>query len=189
MRYSGIIFLVLAILLAGSATWLHNLWRENEIITEELDTSRIDYYLSDFSLYVTDSEGKNQFNLSGEHFVHHRKTETSDIYKPIIIVNHKNDTLSVVANKAQRGRSGDIELQGEVTLKKPESDELMGFDLQTADIVYSPSRQLIETTKDVVIKTTDGHIIEATGISEDLTTETIRLESDVHAEYTPATAE
>ncbi len=189
MRYSGIIFLVLAIIVAGSATWLHNLWRTQQVFTEKLDTSKIDYYLSDFSLYITDTNGASRFSMSGEHFVHQRSSKKSEIYKPTIIVNHEGVTLNITANKAEQNAAGDIELKGKVLIEKPESEARMGFKLEAADLLYSPSKQHINTDAKILLKTTDGSIITAIGMSKDLTTQTTRLKSNVHAEYTPAIAE
>ena len=186
MRYSGIILLILAILVAVTFTWLHNLWRAKEIFTAELDTSRVDYYLSDFSLFATDATGNNRFVLAGEHFVHQRATKSSEIYKPTIRVNTKGDTLSIIADKAVQNQEGDMSLTGKVTLHKPESAERTGFDIETSDLSFSPTNQLVDTDSAVLLKTTDGSTISATGMSENLITQTTRLKSNVHAEYTPA---
>ncbi|MEE9303212.1 MAG: LPS export ABC transporter periplasmic protein LptC [Thiotrichaceae bacterium] len=188
MRYSGIVFLVLAVLVAGASTWLHNLWRTQQVFTEKLDTSKIDYYLSGFSLYITDAAGNNRFNLSGEHFVHQRNTKKSEIFKPTIIINNEAETLTIKASKAERNAAGDLDFNGKVTIDKPESKATTGFMMETSDLHYSPSKQQVYTDAKVILKTTDGSIITATGMSEDLTTQTTRLKSNVHAEYTPATS-
>ncbi len=185
MRYSGIFYLALAIALASTATWLHKLWRSQEIFTEKLDSSQIDYYLSDFALSLIDAEGKNRFTLTGEHFIHQRATQTSDIYKPAITVNTKTDTLTIVANKAEQDSSGDITLKGKVMLNKPESEYTTGFKLQTNDLRYSPASRVIHTDAQIMLKTTGGNTLSAVGMQEDLTTQTTRLLSNVHAEYTP----
>ncbi|MEE9350650.1 MAG: LPS export ABC transporter periplasmic protein LptC [Thiotrichaceae bacterium] len=189
MRYSGIIFLVLAVIVAGAATWLHNLWRTQQVFTEKLDTSKVDYYLSDFSLYITDTKGKSRFSLSGEHFIHQRSSKKSVIYKPSIVVNYEGDTLNIVAKNAEQNADGDIELKGKVLIDKPESEARMGFKLEAADLLYSPSKQRINTDAKILLKTTEGSIITAIGMSEDLSTQTTRLKSNVHAEYAPAIAE
>jgi LPS export ABC transporter protein LptC len=187
MRYSGILFLALAIVIAVASTWLHNLWREKEVFTSKLDTSKVDYYLSDFSLYTTDSDGNNRFTIKGEHFVHQRSSKKSEIYKPTISVNNNNDTLNIVAEKAEQNAEGEIKLIGKVSLQKPENEETTGFSMLTSDLVYSPANHLVSTEAEVILKTTDGSIISAIGMSEDLNTQTTRLKSNVHAEYTPAT--
>ncbi len=193
MRYNGIIFLVLAILVAGVATWFLDLWRTQQVFTEKLDTSQIDYYLSDFSLYTTDKEGNKQFDLSGEHFVHQRATKKSEIYKPVILVNENledsNESLHITANKAVQNKAGDMQLQGKVRIEKAESATTTGFMIETADISYSPNTQQVNTDAEVILKTTDGSIITAIGMSEDLISQTTRLKSDVHAEYKPAVSE
>ncbi len=187
MRYSGVIFLVLAILVAGAATWLHSLWRTQQVFTEKLDTSKIDYYLSGFTLYVTDSAGNKRLSVSGEHFVHQRNTKKSEIYKPAIIVNNAGNALTIKASKAEQNAAGDMQFKGRVTIDKPESKTTVGFNIETSDLHYSPSTQQVSTDAKVILKTTDGSIITAIGMSEDLLTQTTRLKSNVHAEYTPAT--
>lgn len=186
MRYSGIFLLILAVLVAAGSTWLHNKWRAKEVFTAKLDASKVDYYLSDFSLYATDANGNNRFMISGEHLVHQRKNKKSEIYKPTIRVNTKSDTLSIVADKGVQNQAGDITLTGKVVLNKPESAETVGFDLNTSDLGFSPTNQLVNTDAKVVMKTTDGSTISAIGMSENLNTHTTRLKSNVHAEYTPA---
>ncbi|HEC04579.1 MAG TPA: LPS export ABC transporter periplasmic protein LptC [Thiothrix sp.] len=193
MRYNGIIFLVLAILVAGVATWFLDLWRTQQVFTEKLDTSQIDYYLSDFSLYTTDKDGNKQFDLSGEHFVHQRATKKSEIYKPVILVKDNlkdsSESLHITANKAEQNKAGDMQLQGKVKIEKAESPTTTGFMIETADIRYSPNTQQVNTDAEVILKTTDGSIITAIGMSEDLISQTTRLKSNVHAEYKPAVSE
>lgn len=189
MRYSGITYLALAVAFAATLTWVHKLWRQQSVFTGKLNTSEIDYYLSDFSLSAFDSEGHSQFVLSGEHFIHQRATKTSDIYKPSIIVHTKTDTMTILAHKAQQSSSGDITLIGKVALSKPESEAHTGFELQTADLHYSPQHRLIHTDKPVQLVTSNGNTLQAVGMEEDLTTQITRLLSHVHAEYKPATTE
>ena len=185
MRYSGIFLLILTILVAASFTWLHNKWRAKEIFISELDTSKVDYYLSDFSLYATDAEGNNRFVIAGEHLVHQRKNKKSEIYKPTIRVNTKSDTLTIIASKGEQNQAGDIKLTGKVIIHKPESAETVGFELMTSDLNFSPTSQLVNTDAKVIMETTDGSTISAIGMSENLNTHITRLKSNVHAEYTP----
>lgn len=186
MRYGGILILALAIIIAGASTWLHNLWRQKEVFTRDLDKSRIDYYLSDFLLYATDSEGNNRFTVKGEHFVHQRSNKKSEIYKPTIRVNNKEDSISITAEQAEKNSEGDLKLIGKVILDKPEGKETIGFSMKTSDLSYSPTQQQVNTEAKVTLQTTDGSMISAIGMSEDLSTHTTRLKSNVHAEYIPA---
>ncbi len=189
MRYSGITYLALAVAFAATLTWLHKLWRTQSVFTEKLNTSEIDYYLSDFSLLSFDSNGNKRFIVSGEHFVHQRATKTSDIYKPSFIVHTETNTVTMVANKARQDTTGDITLNGKVSLTRPESETNTGLEIQTVDLHYSPDKRIAYTNAPVRLIMTDGNTLSAVGMEEDLTTQTTRLLSDVHAEYKPAPTE
>lgn len=185
MGKSGLILVALAIAIALSTTWLHKAWNQQELFTKQLDKSKVDYYLSDFSLHVTDTQGKMKYRVAGEHFIHHVGTKTSEIYKPSITIVSQNTSLSLIATKAIHHTSGDMELNGSTVLKKPVDKENAGFTLQTSDIIYSPTNKTVNTEADIILETTDGIILRGTGFSEDINSMITRLKSNVHAEYTP----
>ncbi len=185
MAKNGLVLVVLAIVLGLTSTWFHKLWNKQEAFITSMDKSKVDYYLSDFSLYVTDQKGKMQYSIAGEHLVHHKATKTSEIYKPALLVRTEKSSLSLSADKVIRDASGDMLLQGETVLQKPSDDENAGFILQTTDLRYSPSKQIVDTNADITFETTDGITLSGTGFSESIESMIIRLKSNVHAEYTP----
>ena len=187
MGKGGLILVALAIVIALSATWLHKAWNQQVLFTQQLDKSKVDYYLSGFSLHVMDAQGQMKYKVAGEHFVHHVATKTSEIYKPTITIVSHNTFLSLVANKAIHHTSGDMELKDSTVLKKPVDKENAGFTLQTSDIIYSPTLKTVNTEAEILLKTTDGIILRGTGFNEDIGSMITRLKSNVHAEYTPQT--
>lgn len=185
MAKNGLVLVILAIALGLASTWFHTLWNEQEVFIRSMDKSRIDYYLSDFSLYVTDPKGNMQYSIAGEHLVHHRKTKSSEIYKPAILVHIKNSSLSLSADKVIHDASGNLLLKGDTVLQKPSDKQDAGFILQTTDLQYSPSEKRVSTEADITFDTTSGIVLRGTGFSENIESTIIRLKSNVHAEYTP----
>ena len=185
MTKNGLLLVVLAITLGLASTWFHKLWEKKEAFITSMDKSKIDYYLSDFSLYVTDKNGEMQYSIKGEHLVHHKATKTSEIYKPDALVRTEASSLSLSADKGIHEVSGDLLLQGETVIQKPTDAENAGFILQTSDLRYSPSKQIVETDANITLETTDGITVSGTGFSEHIELMIMRLKSDVHAKYTP----
>jgi LPS export ABC transporter protein LptC len=185
MAKNGLVFVVLSIALGLALTWFHTLWNEQKEFIRSMDKSKIDYYLSDFSLYTTDQKGKMQYSIAGEHLVHHHETKSSEIYKPAILVSTPTNSLSLSADKVIHDASGNLLLKGETIVQKPIDNENAGFILLTTDLKYSPSKQTVSTDADMTFNTTDGIKLSGTGFSEDIESMITRLKSNVHAEYTP----
>ena len=185
MAKNGLVLVALSIALGLASTWFHTLWNEQKEFISSMDKSKVDYYLSDFSLYVTDQKGKMLYSIAGEHLVHHRETKSSEIYKPTILVSTAASSVSLSADKVTHDASGNLLLKGETILQKPIDNENAGFILQTTNLRYSPSNKVVSTDADIVFDTTNGITLRGTGFSEDIESMIIRLKSNVHAEYTP----
>lgn len=184
-RFNGLIFLILACVIAIAGTWLNKLWQEQQQFTEELDRSHIDYYLSDFSLISTDTNGQPQFVLSGDHFIHRREKKESEIYNPAIVIHSDEESLSIHAEEARQATNQDIELIGKVSISKPESKHLTGYDMRTSNLIYSPSLDRISTEQPLSLHSTDSAEVSGIGLIYDLKNEVIQIQDRVHAEYLP----
>ncbi|CAA6813888.1 MAG: Unknown protein [uncultured Thiotrichaceae bacterium] len=184
-RFNGLIFLILACIIAIAGTWLNRLWQEQQQFTEKLDRSQIDYYLSDFSLISTDTNGQAQFILSGDHFIHRREKKESEIYNPAIIIHSEGESLSIHAEEARHFANEDMELMGSVSISKPESENLAGYELRTSNLKYSPSMDRLSTEQALSLNSTDNAEISGIGLIHDLKNEVIQIQDKVHAEYLP----
>lgn len=183
MHKNSRLWLIPAIVVALLASWLHSLWIDKQQFIARIDKTRIDYYLSDFSLLKTDSNGEMSYHLQASHFVHQVASKQSEIFKPSIEAKQKDDTISIRADRALHFSAGDIELAGQVHIQKPETREASGFHLETEDLTYSPREQTIATRGDFVIKTSQGDIIQGKGVSENLNNQVLRIKSNVHVTY------
>lgn len=184
-RFNGFIFLIIACVIAIAGTWLNKLWQEQQQFTEKLDRSQIDYYLSDFSLVSTDTDGQPLFMLSGDHFIHRRKEKESEIYQPAILINAEGESLSIHAEEARHFANEDVELIGDVTISKPESERMMGYEARTSNLTYSPSLDKISTEQALSFTSTDNAKISGIGLVHDLKNDVIQIQDKVHAEYLP----
>ncbi len=185
MQKNNHIWLILAILLALTVTWIHNLWQSQQQFIAKIDKTRVDYYLSDFSLLITDNEGQMRYSLQANHFVHHVESKQSDIYFPMIQAKQNDENIMIESEKATQLSNGDIELTGEVSIKKPESAQREGYTLITENLRYAPSMQTIETQNDFTFATTGGTLMRGTGVTEELNNQVLRIKSNVHAEFQP----
>jgi LPS export ABC transporter protein LptC len=189
MQKSGVLFLILAILIALMGTWLHNLWLQQQSTEFESTEKQIDYYLSDFSLLVTDPKGQMKYRMQGEHFVHHQQNKESDIYRPRVQARSNDAMLTLEAEKAKHSGFGDIDLRGDVKLDIPETKQTPGFSLQSESLVYSPTKREIATKDSFSLKTTDGNIMNGTGMSENLDEQILRINSNVQTKFLPTNAQ
>lgn len=184
-RFNGLILLIIACVIALAGTWLNKLWQEQQQFTVKLDRSQIDYYLSDFSLISTDTNGQPQFILSGDHFIHRREKKESEIYQPAIVINSEGETLSIKAEEALHSANQDLELIGQVSISKPESENLAGYAMHTSNLKYSPSMDRISTEQPLSLTSTDKAEMSGTGLLYDLKNQAIQIQDKVHAEYLP----
>jgi len=104
MRSIGILAFIVSILFAGVVTWLNLSWKTIKQFTNETSQSRIDYYLSNFTLINTDQAGNISYQLSAEHLIHKQASGASEIYRPKIKKQSVNgDLLTINAEKAMTG--------------------------------------------------------------------------------------
>lgn len=185
-RFNGLILLIIACVIAIAGTWLNKLWQEQQQFTEKIDRSQIDYYLSDFSLVSTDTSGQPQFILSGDHFIHRREKKESEIYSPAVVIHYENETLSIHAEEARHYANEDVELIGKVSISKPVSEKMAGYEINTSDLHYSPSLDRISTEQPLSLRSTDNAEIKGVGLLHDLKNEVLQIKDKVHAEYLPS---
>jgi len=187
MRNLGRLLFVLAIIAGSTVTWLNLSWKELGQLTNSPSESRIDYYLSDFTLMRTDSTGQINYHLTGHKLTHKQASGTSEIYWPHIQLNSQNGQhLTIDSEKArQESKDGNITLNGSIRVHKEDSTESSGFTLTTQDLTYNPKKQLISTDAEIDLVSTVG-TLHGTGFETSLDEQELRILSNVHAEFQAA---
>lgn len=187
MRSIGIFAFALSILFAVLITWLNLSWKTIKQFTNETSQSRIDYYLSDFTLMDTDTTGSISYQLTGEHLTHKQASGTSDIYKPKIKQNSSSgDLLIIVSEKAiQTSRNGNIILTGAVRVEQTTPQDSPVFTLLTQNLTYNPTEQKISSQAKSDFISTQGSMT-GIGFETKLDDQEIRILSNVQAEFKPS---
>ncbi|MCK5896654.1 MAG: LPS export ABC transporter periplasmic protein LptC [Cocleimonas sp.] len=196
MKHKGILLFVLSIVIALSVTWLNTIWLSYQDFISAGNERQIDYYLSDFSLLNTHSDGKMKYYMQGQHLVHKNSTGSSEIFQPIIQATDNNgDSLFIQAKKAQQKESQNlIELVGFVHIKKtnntsPQTESLENrateFSLTTDHLSFDPIKREIFTDATVTFTTKDG-LLTGTGLHSQLDQQELRILSNVHAKFDPS---
>lgn len=184
MKSVGRIIFVIALIISGGITWLNLSWKSLEQLTNSPSESRIDYYLSDFTLMKTDKDGNIRYSLTGRHLTHKQASGASEIYQPHIIARSKNSgALTVTSEKAlQKAKDGNITLSGKIHVQKPASADSPEFTLTTENLTYNPHQQLISTDADIRLISTAG-TLHGTGFETRLDEQELRILSNVQAEF------
>jgi LPS export ABC transporter protein LptC len=187
MRSIGIIAFIVSIIFAGVVTWLNLSWKTIKQFTNETSQSRIDYYLSDFTLVSTDQDGNISYQLTAEHLIHKQASGASEIYRPHIKNKSANgDLLTIDAEKAiQTIKGGSIDLTGEVRVKKSSTNEALDFTLLTQDLTYNPVEQKISSPAKSYFTSAQGSMT-GVGFETKLDEQELRILSNVQAEFQPS---
>ena len=184
MRNLGRLLFVLSLIVAGVVTWLNLSWKSIEQLTNSPSESRIDYYLSDFTLMKTNASGNIDYRLNGRHLTHKQASGASEIYQPHIQMRSDNgDIMTVDSEKAlQQAKDGSITLNGDVLVKKLASETSPEFTLTTKDLTYNPAKQLIATDAEIELISATG-TLNGTGFETSLDEQELRILSNVQAEF------
>lgn len=184
MRSLGRLLFVLALIVAGVVTWLNLSWKSLEQFTNSPSESRIDYYLSDFTLMKTNENGSIDYRLSGRHLTHKQASGASEIYQPHIHMrSDEGEIMTLDSEKAlQQAKNGSITLSGKILVKKIASISSPEFTLTTEDLIYEPAKRLISTAADIHLISESG-TLNGTGFETSLDEQELRILSNVQAEF------
>jgi LPS export ABC transporter protein LptC len=187
MNKSSIILLISAIIIALLLTAVNTFWLSYSGLVTERKIKKIDYYLSDFTLLSTQSDGKMRYQVKALHLIHQQSTGNSEIFKPVFKAQDIDATqISIEAEKArQKTKNGDIELLGNVKIIKKSNKKSEGFQLATQNLTYNPHTQTLQTKAAVLLESSSG-LIQGVGLISHLDQQEIRILSNVHAEFSPA---
>ena len=186
MKSIGIVAFVLSVLFAATVTWLNLSWKTITQFTNEASQSRIDYYLSDFTLIDTNQSGEISYQLTAEHLIHKQASGASEIYRPHIKQQSSDGKLLTIdSEKAiQEGKGGNITLTGEVRVQQAKTKDYPGFTLITQNLTYNPVEQKISSQAKSDFISAQG-TMTGIGFETRLNDQELRILSNVQAEFKP----
>ncbi|PWQ94952.1 LPS export ABC transporter periplasmic protein LptC [Leucothrix pacifica] len=184
MKNIGRLLFVLSLIVAAVVTWLNLSWKSIEQLTNSPSESRIDYYLSDFTLMKTNESGSIDYQLNGRHLTHKQASGATEIYQPRIRMRSDDgQIMTVVSEKAlQQAKDDSITLSGDVLVKKVGTSSSPEFTLSTEDLLYNPQQRLISTTAAIQFNSAAG-TLKGTGFETSLDEQELRILSNVQAEF------
>ncbi len=187
MRSLGIVAFVSSVLFAVAITWLNLSWKTIKQFTNETSQSRIDYYLSDFTLIDTNQAGEISYQLNAEHLIHKQSSGTSEIYRPHIRQSSLDGKLLTIdSEKAiQAGKGGNITLTGKVRVKQATTNDFPAFTLTTQNLTYNPVEQKISSQAKSDFISPQG-TMTGIGFETRLNDQELRILSNVQAEFKPS---
>jgi lipopolysaccharide export system protein LptC len=187
MNKGGLTFLIIAIALALAFTWLNTSWHTYKEILLPQSVKKIDYYLTDFTLLNTQSDGSMRYLLKAQNLTHQQTTGKSEIFDPQIQATDSDGSIiSIKADSAlQSDENGPITLLGDVTLDKKGTDASGNFQLETSNLVYEPLKKELSSKTKVILNTDSGRV-EGVGFNSKLNEQALRIHSNVHMEFKPA---
>ena len=187
MNRSGFFFLIFAILVALTVTWLNSNWLSYKGFVFSSKDRQIDYYLSDFTLLNTYPDGQMRYLLKGTHIIHQQSSIASQIFSPILQAQDKdNGVISITANKAQQDKkNGPIVFPGDVNIETRSSKPVENFKLLTSDLTYNPLKKELSSNAKVVLTSEAGNM-QGVGFSTNLDEQELRIHKNVQAILIPA---
>ncbi len=187
MNRSGIFFLIFAIVIAVSITWLNSTWLSYQGFVFDRQDKQVDYYLSDFSILHTYPDGTMQYRVKGQHLVHQESSGASKIIKPTIEARDVDDSIiTITAKRAQQGRkNGPILLADAVDVVKNSNEENENFKLLTSDLFYNPKNRELSTDAELTFSSPSGDFT-GLGFSTKLDEQELRIHKNVQAKFIPA---
>ncbi len=187
MNKGGLTFLIIAIVIALSFTWLNSSWKSYKDIILPQNAKKIDYYLSDFTLLNTQADGSMRYLLKAQNLTHQQSSGHSEIFNPFITATDSDGGIvSLQAESAiQTDEGALIKLTGNVSLNKAGGNKREEFQLTSSDLVFDPLKKELSSKSKVILKTDFGQL-EGTGFSSKLNEQALRIHSNVHIEFKPA---
>jgi len=186
MNRRGVLLLIGAIIVAVLITWLNSYWITYKGLQFTEKVKKIDYYLSDFTLLNTESDGNMRYLVKGQYLIHQESTGASEIFNPLLQARNSDNTIiSLESKKArQEKRNGPIQLLGKVSIVKNSNKTSKGFQLHTSNLLYNPLEKKVSSNTKVVLDSDFG-TLQGIGFSSKLDEQELRIHSNVQAELKP----
>ncbi len=102
MKLSGIVFVIMAGIVAIAAGWIYQSQTSTSISKPELDIPvDIDYYLSEVAYRAMDKNGQLNYELKTPYLQHFKHEDISRMDKPEMAIYRDDDLWQVQANSAE----------------------------------------------------------------------------------------
>ena len=185
MNRGGLFLLVFSIVTLIVVTWLNSTWLSYKGFQFIQKNKKIDYYLSDFTLLNTQSNGEMRYFVTAQHLIHQQSTGSSEIFKPLLQARDSDGTLiTLKSNKAEQIKGGEIHLLDDVSVSKTNSKEEESFNLTTQDLVYNPIEKTLSSKSKLQLKTHQGEL-SGIGFTSNLDEQELRIHSNVQIQFNP----
>ncbi len=187
MNRSGLLFLIIATVIALGFTWLNSTWLTFKGFSISKNEKLIDYYLSDFTVLNTYPNGNMHYLIKGEHLVHQQSTGASQIFSPLLKAKDTDgEVITLTAKKAEQiKKDGPINLDGEVVAVKDSKEVTKSFELLTRNLTYNPLIRELSSEEEITLTSVNG-IIKGVGFNTKLDEEELRIHKNVQAIFIPS---
>ncbi len=186
MNRGGLLLLILSAVIALGVTWLNSTWLSYKDFQFTQKVKQIDYYLSDFTLLNTQSNGEMRYLITAQHLIHQQSTGTSEIFKPLLQARDSDGTIiTLTSDKAEQDKKGIIQLTGDVNVTKKGLKPEESFEIITRDLIYNPKEKALSSKTKVRFTTSQVTLI-GTGFSSNLDEQELRIHSNVRSQFNPA---
>jgi lipopolysaccharide export system protein LptC len=179
--------IALAVLFAVFIWWPLSQEGVREAPVETVETTRADYYLTDFSLTRSDASGRWQYELEAQRLEHYPESDSWALQAPAMTL--YMETGAPWYGRGERGRvwaDGELaRLEESVELWRPASAQNRASRLETRDVLLKPGEHYAETAAPVVLSQAGRGQLRGTGARAYLQEERYELLSNVKGSYAP----
>jgi LPS export ABC transporter protein LptC len=190
MTRSGVlaIGLVVAALLTSACDSARNALSPSEVL--DTTSMRRGYSATDAVLSATDSQGRQRYKLRAASIRQDEGQEAVDLTDVVVeFPDSRGQKWLLTADSGRmsstaRDAPAIVDLAGDVRLASDANSLGGGLSLETSTLTYDTVANRATTDKPVKLKS-GARTIEARGLTADLATRRLKLESAVHGRFTP----
>lgn len=178
--------LLIAALVAAMSGWLLGAVKSSLFVpVSSPQPHSIDYYVKNFTLTSTDTNGMMSRKLEGAFYVHYADDDTSDVERPMLTT-YKNDAPDwhIAASTGWVGPgAGFVQLRGDVVMTRyaalTANNDLQ---IKTPTLMIFPDNDYAQTDEKVVI-TNESTTTQGVGMTADLKQKRLQLLAQVKGSY------
>ncbi|MEM7565245.1 MAG: LPS export ABC transporter periplasmic protein LptC [Pseudomonadota bacterium] len=150
----------LAAVIAG---WLYETRFKSSIALDNLVIpDNIDYFLTGFTVRVTNQQGNPDYQISSPRLEHRPKTDISHIELPTMQIFRRAELWQIESGIGQlQHRDNRLQLQHNVILQKEGNNPLQ---LKTSEMLFEPDRDLVTMDTRVTLLSRHGTIVAETAV-------------------------
>lgn len=173
-------------LIAAATWWAQSRVQEPGGILGERGPSHPDYYMDDFRILVTGTDGSPRYRLTGDRLAHLPDDDSGQIQAPELIFYTADSPPWTVRAATGWVTSGgeEVQLLEDVEISRPESGRQPPLTVETASLAVRP-REHTAMTDDAVVATSPGARMSGVGMFADLDAKRIELLANARGVYVP----